>query len=314
MTDSSNKVQEVSVINEGENQEFSSHAEGQVANGDNRNQGAVVSQQQSTELAEQTSASKPEPAQACCAEEVTDSQSPAACSERRLAANRRNAKKSTGPRTPEGKASSALNALKHGALAKKVLYDENGKLRSQDLAVLFQELCAEYDASSVRTRILIETLVASYRRCLATLDLENHVASRWGVVNRLSQEAARLHRYSVTNQRAMLGLLQQLHRIREEEGAAAAQAAALGTVDLEEQNTRDASASGDPGSEEDLDPSDASDDALPSPEQDSASVTVNDQPCRLRVHQPTTKIGDVDAAGQTTSVELASDDLQAGPA
>ena len=35
-------------------------------------------------------------------------------SEKRLAANRANAKKSTGPRTPEGKKRSSKNALKHG--------------------------------------------------------------------------------------------------------------------------------------------------------------------------------------------------------
>ena len=36
------------------------------------------------------------------------------CSPARLAANRANARKSTGPRTPEGKAASRENALKHG--------------------------------------------------------------------------------------------------------------------------------------------------------------------------------------------------------
>src|SRR5690242_17387467 len=42
-------------------------------------------------------------------------------SEERLAANRANAQKSTGPKTPEGKAASKMNAFKHGLLSREVL-------------------------------------------------------------------------------------------------------------------------------------------------------------------------------------------------
>ncbi len=42
---------------------------------------------------------------------------PRPVSKRRLAANRQNARKSTGPRTPTGKARSARNSLKHALLS-----------------------------------------------------------------------------------------------------------------------------------------------------------------------------------------------------
>ena len=42
-------------------------------------------------------------------------------SEKKAEANRRNALKSTGPKTPEGKAAVRLNALKHGLRSEEVL-------------------------------------------------------------------------------------------------------------------------------------------------------------------------------------------------
>ena len=56
-------------------------------------------------------------------------------------ANRKNARRSTGPRTPEGKARSSLNACKHGLFARDtVLPDENREEFIQLIADLGEEL------------------------------------------------------------------------------------------------------------------------------------------------------------------------------
>jgi hypothetical protein len=61
-------------------------------------------------------------------------------SERRLAANRANAQKSTGPRTPDGKRRSALNATRHGMLS-QVLH-----LPEEEMAA-YDEFTAPYVSS-----------------------------------------------------------------------------------------------------------------------------------------------------------------------
>ena len=60
---------------------------------------------------------------------------------RQKKANRKNAKRSTGPRTPEGKARSSLNASKHGLFARDtVLPEENPQEFLELIAELEQEL------------------------------------------------------------------------------------------------------------------------------------------------------------------------------
>ena len=47
-------------------------------------------------------------------------------------ANRLNARKSTGPRTPEGKAVVSQNAVKHGLLAREVFEDKVQAAKARD--------------------------------------------------------------------------------------------------------------------------------------------------------------------------------------
>src|ERR1043165_6364362 len=61
-------------------------------------------------------------------------------SEARLRANRENAKKSTGPRTPEGKQRSSLNATRHSILAQVI------HLPKEDMAA-YNKFTSEYVAS-----------------------------------------------------------------------------------------------------------------------------------------------------------------------
>ena len=73
-----------------------------------------------------------------------------ACSQRKLEANRANAKKSTGPRTPEGKARSRLNGLVHGLCASlAVLPGEDPGVLRRFAASLYADLRPRGPAEAV---------------------------------------------------------------------------------------------------------------------------------------------------------------------
>jgi hypothetical protein len=75
--------------------------------------------------------------------------------EAQIAANRRNCLKSTGPRTPEGKASVSLNSFAHGLYSRRVV------LPHQDPAA-FQQLCdsvaAEQQPATPAERELVQRI------------------------------------------------------------------------------------------------------------------------------------------------------------
>ena len=75
---------------------------------------------------------------------------------KQLAANRRNAQKSTGPKTPNGQAISKMNALKHGLLAQTVVV-RGHKLKESTNE--FKKLCQAYYADLAPVGPLEEMLV-----------------------------------------------------------------------------------------------------------------------------------------------------------
>ncbi len=85
--------------------------------------------------------------------------------EKQLAANRANARKSTGPRTPEGKAISRHNALKHGILAQALIPEALAPYESQDA---FDELVTElldiFKPINAIEELLVQQIAVAYWR------------------------------------------------------------------------------------------------------------------------------------------------------
>jgi hypothetical protein len=84
-----------------------------------------------------------------------------------IAANRRNALKSTGPRTPAGKAASSRNALKHGLDSRTLLCSEPVQ---EEIRQIEANFATEYPARTLETRSLLRRLAeAIWRRDYALL-------------------------------------------------------------------------------------------------------------------------------------------------
>ena len=86
-------------------------------------------------------------------------------SSKQLAANRRNARKSTGPKTPEGKAVAKLNALKHGILSREVVV-RGWKVHesSREFDALRQRFLEQLAPIGPVEEMLVDRIVTAYWR------------------------------------------------------------------------------------------------------------------------------------------------------
>lgn len=81
-------------------------------------------------------------------------------SEKKLAANRRNAQRSTGPKTPAGKSISKWNSIKHGLLAKSAVISECEDQEKFEHLLLV--LRAELQPCSIVEEMLVERIAYEY--------------------------------------------------------------------------------------------------------------------------------------------------------
>ncbi|HXG33918.1 MAG TPA: hypothetical protein VNJ11_11170, partial [Bryobacteraceae bacterium] len=82
----------------------------------------------------------------------------AAISEAKLAANRANAQHSTGPKTPEGKARSAQNALKHGLTSRSLIVLPG---EEEEFHALKTSLLAEVQPATTLEQLVFDQLLAA---------------------------------------------------------------------------------------------------------------------------------------------------------
>jgi hypothetical protein len=131
-------------------------------------------------------------------------------SPRKLEANRRNAQRSTGPKTPEGKAKSSQNSVTHGIFVKKFL---NGAAPEtvaeiQAVAAGIQE---HYQPVGKLEEILVQKIVIETARYHRVLGFEQEfIGSPMYVVACLD----RMVRYTTSTSRALFRAIEELERIQ----------------------------------------------------------------------------------------------------
>ena len=88
------------------------------------------------------------------------------------AANRRNAQKSTGPRTPQGRAASSLNALKHGLTARHLVLRTETQ---RDFDVTLRAFQADLQPLGPTETALFHQLVAAHWRLVRARQVQTEI-------------------------------------------------------------------------------------------------------------------------------------------
>jgi hypothetical protein len=131
-------------------------------------------------------------------------------SPRKIEANRRNAKKSTGPKTSEGKAMSSFNSTRHGLLSKRLptLYGQSKRQFNHLLTSLQQDL----EPVGAMEEVLVEKIAQGYWRLGVAAW---HEAEAFEKFNPFSgRSLPTIMRYQTTINRQLFQAMNQLERLQ----------------------------------------------------------------------------------------------------
>jgi hypothetical protein len=100
-------------------------------------------------------------------------------SDRKLAANRANARRSTGPRSTLGKARSSLNAIRHGILARAAFnVTLEGEAKRAEFDDLVRGLAQEFQPQTLSDHMMVQQVAGCYWRLAKVLTYETESAFR----------------------------------------------------------------------------------------------------------------------------------------
>ncbi len=145
-----------------------------------------------------------------------------------IEANRQNARKSTGPRTQQGKDRARMNAIVHGLRATAVSDENDGPLRVS----LREQLDAEWQPGSILESMVIDQIADTYLRLRRCPDVEAGMLGTKPVEKLVSDfrsyspsKILKLHEYESRLARSLQRLIQQLRDLQRERFARDAEAA-----------------------------------------------------------------------------------------
>lgn len=140
-----------------------------------------------------------------------ESATPTGPSTKKVEANRRNAQHSTGPKTAEGKAKSAQNAIKHGIFAKRFLQGASTEA-VQEMETLIRELRDYYQPVGKMEEMLVEKVAIEYARYARILGAEQQVLAREHAFFYVTVD--RFARYATSTNRALSRAIEVLVRVQ----------------------------------------------------------------------------------------------------